>query len=131
MSSSVTAVGNLCADPEIRYTTAGTSVLAMTLAVERRYRKGGEWEGETHFVRGVAFGMLAENLAETVTKGQRLIWHGRLQVRGWETDEGEKRTTTEIVVNDCGPSLRWATAEVYKNVKAPGPPPGRSREEPF
>ena len=119
-------VGNLTADPELRWSTSGTPRCLMRIAVERRWRQGNDWVSETDFLSGVAWGRLAENICETMSKGERMIWVGNLQTRSWDTKEGERRTVTEISVKDCGPSLRWATADVMRNPKQT-----RSSEGPF
>lgn len=122
-SNSVTLVGNLTRDPELRYTTSGRAVLTMGIAVNRRYQVNGEWQEEVSFFNVVAWADLAENTAATLDKGSRAIVFGRLQQREYENNEGEKRTVVEIVADDIGPSLRWAQAEVERNERSSSPPP--------
>lgn len=112
--STVTLVGNLTRDPELRYTTGGRGVASFGLAVNRRYQVNGEWQEQTSFFPVVAWGTLGENLAASVTKGTRLMVTGRLEQRSWETLEGEKRSVIEVVADEAGPSLRWAQATVEK-----------------
>lgn len=113
--STVTAIGNLTRDPELRYTTGGTGVATFGLACNRRYQKNGEWQEEVSFLNVVAWGTLGENVAASLTKGTRTIVTGRLQQRSWETNEGDKRSVTEIVADEIGPGLRWAQAQVERN----------------
>ena len=112
--NSITLVGNLTRDPELRYTTSGRAVVSAGLAVNRRYQRDGEWQEETSFFNIVAWGDLGEHLAGSVEKGTRLIVTGRLQQRDYETKEGERRTVVEVLVDDAGPSLRWAEATVQR-----------------
>jgi single-strand DNA-binding protein len=118
----VTIVGNLVDDPELRYTPNGAAVCKIRVAVNRRYKdESGQWkDGETSFFTINAWRSLAENAAETLTRGQRAIITGRLQQRSWETQEGDKRTVVEIEADELGPSLRWATAKVEKTSRGGG-----------
>jgi len=115
--NSVTLVGNLTRDPELRYTPSGAANAQFGMAVNRRWqnRQSGEWDEATSFFNVVAWRELAENLSETLQKGARVIVTGRLEQRSWETPDGEKRSVVEVVADEVGPSLRWATAEVTKN----------------
>ena len=115
--STVTIVGNITRDPELRYTGSGRSVTTFGVAVNRRWqnRQSGEWEEQVSFFNVTAWGDLGENVAASVTKGSRVIVTGRLEQRSYETQQGEKRSVVEIVADEVGPSLRWATAEVKKN----------------
>ena len=108
----VTLVGNLVDSPELRYTASGVAMCRLRIAVNRRWKNNntGEWEEEAHFFSGSCWRDLAENVAESLNKGDRVILHGRLQQRSWETSEGERRSMVEVNVTDIGPSLRWATA---------------------
>ena len=117
MSSNVTVVGNLTRDPELRYTPAGAATCQFGLAVNRRWqnRQTNEWEEATSFFNVVAWREMAENAGESLTKGARVIVTGRLEQRSWESQEGEKRSKIEVIADEIGPSLRWATAEVKKN----------------
>ena len=118
--STVTIVGNLTRDPEIRYTTGGRGVASFGMAVNRRYQANGEWQEQTSFFNVVAWGTLGENAAACVTKGTRLVVFGRLEQRSWETQDGEKRSVVEIVADEIGPSLRWANAVVTRNERRTG-----------
>ena len=115
--NSVTVVGNLTRDPELRYTPAGAATCQFGLAVNRRWqnRQTSEWEEATSFFNVVAWREMAENAGESLTKGSRVIVTGRLEQRSWETPDGEKRSVVEIVADEIGPSLRWATAQVVRN----------------
>ena len=109
----VTIVGNLAADPEVRSTPSGATVASFRVAVTPRVREGDQWrDGETSFFRCTAWRSLADNLAESVGKGTRVIVVGRLRQRSWETPEGDKRSVTEIEADEVGASLKWATAKV-------------------
>ena len=112
--TAVTLGGNLTRDPELRYTTGGRAVVTSGLACNRRYQKNGEWQEQTSFFNVVCWGDLAENVAASLTKGARVIASGRLEQRSYETNEGEKRSVVEVVADEIGPSLRWATAEVAR-----------------
>jgi single-strand DNA-binding protein len=112
--NSVTLVGNLTRDPELRYTTGGRGVASFGLAVNRRYQVNGEWQEQVSFFNVVAWGDLGENAAASLTKGNRAIVTGRLEQRSYETKDGEKRSVTEVVADELGPSLRWAQAQVER-----------------
>ena len=120
--NSVTLVGNLTRDPELRYTPAGAATCQFGLAVNRRWqnRQTNEWEEATSFFNVVAWREIAENAGESLTKGSRVIVTGRLEQRSWETPDGEKRSVVEVVADEIGPSLRWATAQVVRNERRPG-----------
>ena len=116
--NSVTLVGNITRDPELRYTTGGRGVASFGLAVNRRYQQNGEWQEQTSFFNVVCWGELGENVSATLTKGARTIVTGRLEQRSWETQEGEKRSVVEVSIDEIGPSLRWATAQVTRSPRA-------------
>jgi single-strand DNA-binding protein len=120
--NSVTVVGNLTRDPELRYTPAGAATCQFGLAVNRRWqnRQTNDWEEATSFFNVVAWREMAENVGESLTKGARVLVTGRLEQRSWETPDGEKRSVVEIVADEIGPSLRWATAQVVKNERRAG-----------
>lgn len=127
--NSVTLVGNMTRDPELRYTASGQTKVTFGLAVNRRWqnRTTQEWEEATSFFNVVAWGQLGDNVAESLGQGARVVVTGRLDQRSWETDQGEKRSVVEINADDVGPSLRWATAEVKKNERrGPGESGGAS-----
>lgn len=117
----ITLVGNLTANPELKFTASGAAVANITVANNPRYfdRHSGEWkDGESLFLRCNVWRQLAENVAETLTKGSRVIVQGRLKQRSFESREGDKRTVVEIDVTEIGPSLRYATATVNKVTRA-------------
>ncbi len=110
----MTIVGNATSDVELRFTPSGAGVAAFTVAVTPRTKKGDEWvDGDTTFFRCTAWREMAEQCAETITKGMRLIVHGRFKTRQYDKD-GQTRTSVEIEVDEVGPSLRYATAKVNK-----------------
>jgi single-strand DNA-binding protein len=115
MSNQITVVGNLTREPELRYTPSGAAVVKFGIAVNRMYtNRNGEKVEQTDFFTVNAWRSLAENIAESLKTGARVIVTGRLQSRTWETEEGQKRTVVEIEADEVGPSLRWATAQVTK-----------------
>lgn len=120
-SNNVTIIGNLVDDPELRFTPSGVALARLRIAVNRRWQDGNkEWQEDTSYFTGVCWRDQAENIAESLQKGQRIIVTGRLEQRSWETNEGEKRSTVEISVDEIGPSLRWATASVTKTPRTGG-----------
>ena len=113
----MTVIGNLTADPELRFTASGAAVANFTVASTPRTfdRASGEWkDGEALFLRCNIWRQPAENVAESLTRGSRVIVSGRLKQRSFETKEGEKRTVIELEVDEIGPSLRYATAKVNR-----------------
>ena len=118
--NTVTLVGNVTRDPELRYTTGGRGVASFGMAVNRRYQVNGEWQEQTSFFNVVAWGTLGENAAACINKGTRLVVFGRLEQRSWETQDGEKRTVVEVIADELGPSLRWAQAQVEKTARTGG-----------
>ena len=112
--NSVTLVGNITRDPELRFTAGGKGVASFGLAVNRRYQQNGEWQEKVSFFNVVAWDTLGENAAASLTKGTRVIVTGRLEQRDYETREGEKRNVVEVIADEVGPSLRWARAEVER-----------------
>lgn len=127
--NSVTVVGNVTRDPEIRYTSGGAAKASFSVAVGRRWqnRQTNEWEEQTSFFNIVCWREMAENVSESIAKGMRVVVTGRLEQRSWETDNGEKRSVVEVVADEIGPSLRWATAQVNKNDRRDGGGGGGSR----
>lgn len=117
--NTVEVVGNLTRDPELRFTPSGTAVASFGIAVNRRRKDGNDFVDEVSFFDVVTWQSLAENVAESLTKGMRVVVTGRLEQRSWETD-GEKRSKIEIIAEEVGPSLRWATARVTKNESSGG-----------
>src|SRR5882762_29524 len=121
--TTITVVGNLTADPELRFTPSGAAVASFTVAATPRTldRQSGEWkDGDALFMRCSVWRQAAENVAESLTRGARVIVTGRLRQRSYETKEGEKRTVVELEVDEVGPSLRYATAKVNKAARGSG-----------
>ncbi len=119
----ITVIGNLTADPELRFTPSGAAVANFTVASTPRTldKQSGEWkDGEALFMRCNIWRQPAENVAETLTRGMRVMVTGRLRQRSFETREGEKRTVVELEVDEVGPSLRYATAKVNKVSRGSG-----------
>ena len=119
----ITLVGNLTSDPELRFTPSGAAVAKFTVASTPRYmdRQTNEWkDGDTLFLNCQIWRQAAENVAESLTRGMRVIVSGRLKQRSYETKEGEKRTVFEVEVDEVGPSLRSATAKVTRTQRAAG-----------
>ena len=119
----VTIVGNLTGDPELRFTPSGAAVASFTVASSPRVldKATNEWkDGEPVFMRCSVWRQYAENVAESLTKGTRVIVTGRLKQRSYETREGEKRTVVELEVDDVGPVLRYATAKVNRVQRGDG-----------
>jgi single-strand DNA-binding protein len=144
----VELIGNITRDPELRFTPSGAAVANFGLAVNRRWRnqQTNEWEEQVSFFDVVCWRELAENVTESLTKGSRVMVSGRLDQRSWETQDGDKRSKVEVVADEVGPSLRWATAQVTKTERRDGgggggynaPPPAQEPpagysddEEPF
>jgi single-strand DNA-binding protein len=122
-ANSVHVVGNITRDPELRFTPTGQARATFGLAVNRRWqnRQTQEWEEATSFFDVTCWGDLGDNVSESLTKGARVIVTGRLEQRSWETPEGDKRSKVEIIADEVGPSLRWATASVTRTErKGPG-----------
>ena len=115
--NSVTLVGNITRDPELRFTNTGQPTATFGLAVNRRWqnRQTQEWEEATSFFDVVCWREMAENVSESLARGSRVVVAGRLEQRSWETPDGDKRSKVEVVADEIGPSLRWATAQVTKN----------------
>jgi single-strand DNA-binding protein len=119
----ITLIGNLTNDPELRFTPSGAAVAGFTVASTPRTfdRQTNEWkDGETLFMRCSVWRDAAENVAESLTRGTRVVVSGRLVSRSYETKEGEKRTVTEMQVDEIGPSLRYATAKVNRTQRGGG-----------
>jgi single-strand DNA-binding protein len=119
----ITVIGNLTADPELRFTPSGAAVANFTVASTPRMfdRQTNEWkDGEALFLRCNIWREAAENVAESLTRGSRVIVSGRLKQRSFETREGEKRTVVELEVDEIGPSLKYATAKVNKASRSGG-----------
>lgn len=113
--STVTIVGSLGRDAELRYTTGGQALASMTVAVGHRYKKGDDWVEETAWVDVTCWAQLAENASASLTKGTRVIVTGRLKQEEWDDKEtGKKRSKLTLVADEIGPSLRWATCQVER-----------------
>jgi len=126
--NTVTVVGNVTRDPELRYTQGGQPRCNVGVAVNRSWmnRQTNDWEERTSFFNVVVWGDMAENVGHSITKGTRVVVTGRIEQRSWETDQGEKRSVVEIVADEFAPSLRFATAEVSR-IERRGPDDGGSR----
>ncbi|MBK4119698.1 single-stranded DNA-binding protein [Kocuria rhizophila] len=121
--TNLTVVGNLTADPELRFTPSGAAVANFTVASTPRQfdRQANEWQDqETLFMRCSVWREAAENVAESLSKGTRVIVQGRLKARSYETREGDRRTSMELDVDEVGPSMKYATARVQRNAKGTG-----------
>jgi single-strand DNA-binding protein len=119
--TTITVIGNLTNDPELRFTPSGSAVANFTIASTPRTfdRQSNEWkDGETLFLRASVWREAAENVAESLTKGMRVIVSGRLKSRSYETKEGEKRTVIELEVDEIGPSLRYANVKVNRTQRS-------------
>ena len=143
--NSVTLVGNVTRDPELRFTASGQAIATFGLAVNRRFQRNGQWEEQTSFFNVTCWGQMGENASESLPKGARVVVTGRLEQRSWETQDGEKRSTVDVTADEIGPSLRWATCHITKNERreagegsgrqvansAPASGPSYGDEEPF
>lgn len=128
--TTITVIGNLTADPELRFTPSGSAVANFTIASTPRTfdRQSNEWkDGDTLFLRASIWREAAENVAESLTKGTRVIVSGRLKSRSYDTKEGEKRTVMELEVDEIGPSLRYATARVNRTQGGGSAPTGQGQ----
>lgn len=115
--NTVVLVGNVTRNPELRFTPTGQATASFGIAVNRRWqnRNTQEWEEQVSFIDVVCWREMAENVGESLARGSRVIVTGRLDQRSWETPEGDKRSKIELVADEIGPSLRWATAQIAKN----------------
>lgn len=116
LTTTITAVGNLTADPELRYTPSGIPVAKLSIAINRRTQaEDGTWtDAPPEFYAVTCWRDLAANVAESLTKGTRVIVAGRLNYRTWTTDQGDKRSAVEITADAIGPDLSWATVDVTR-----------------
>jgi single-strand DNA-binding protein len=127
----ITVVGNATADAELRFTPSGAAVCSFSVAQTPRVKQGDSWtDGEPTFYRCSAWRQLGESAAETITRGMRLIVHGRLTTRSYEKD-GVKRSSLEVDVEAVGPELRYATAKVAKAERGSATPAGQSGGDPW
>ncbi|MDQ3662268.1 MAG: single-stranded DNA-binding protein [Actinomycetota bacterium] len=124
--NTVTLVGNITDDPELRFTPSGAAVANFTVAVNRRYKNNdGQWEDKLDgFFRCNCWRDMAENVAQSFRKGTRVVVVGRLQQRSWDDPEGNRRSVFEVQVDEVGPSLRWASATIEKSQRSSGPSGG-------
>ena len=130
----ITVVGNLTADPELRYTQGGLAVANFTIASTPRSfdKQSNEWkDGDALFLRASAWREFGEHIASSLTKGTRVIAQGRLTQRSYETKEGEKRTSMELEIDAIGPDLRYSTAAVTRASSGSNAAPAATREEPW
>ncbi len=120
--NNVTIVGNVTRDPEMRYTSGGRAVATIGVAVNRRWKnqQSNDWQEQTSYFDVICWGDLGENVVNSITKGARVMVSGRLEQRSWETETGDKRSKVEIIADEVGPSLRWATAEVRRTPREGG-----------
>ena len=127
----VTLTGNITRDPELRFTNTGQANASFGLAVNRKWqnRQTQEWEESTSFFDVVCWREQAENVSESITRGSRVIVSGRLEQRSWETPEGDKRSRIEIIADEIGPSLKWASAQVVKNERRDAPASSASTQQ--
>ncbi len=134
--NNVTIVGNLTRDPELRFTPSGQATVTFGVAVNRRWqnRQTQEWDEATSYFDVVCWAQMAENVAQSLGRGSRVVVSGRLDQRSWENSEGDKRSKIEITADEVAPSLRWATVSITKNERRSpdgggygGAPAGESR----
>jgi single-strand DNA-binding protein len=120
--NAITVVGNVTRDPELKFLNNGNAALKLSIAVNRRWqnRQTQEWEERVSYFDIVGYGAMAENAANSLVKGSRVIVSGRLEQRTWETENGDKRSVVEINADEIGPSLKWATAVVTRTPRAEG-----------
>ncbi len=120
--NTITVVGNITRDPELKFLNSGQAAVRLSVAVSRRWqnRQTQEWEEKTSFFDVQCYGPMAENAANSLSKGARVVVTGRMEQRSWETENGEKRSAFEIVADEIAPSLRWATAVVTKTPRPEG-----------
>lgn len=128
--NTVTISGNVTKDPELRFLSSGQATTSFGVAVNRRWmnKQTQEWNEAVSFFNVTAWREMAENIAESIQKGDRVVVTGRLEQRSWETDAGDKRSIVEIVADEVAPSLRWATAQVTRNERPAGGAGGGARQ---
>ncbi len=120
--NTITVVGNVTRDPELKFLNSGQAALRMSIAVNRRWlnRQTQEWDEKVSYFEVAGYGPMAENAANSLAKGTRVIVTGRLEQRSWETENGDKRSIVEINADEIAPSLRFATAVVTKTPRPEG-----------
>ena len=128
--STITIIGNVTRQPELKFTTTGKAQTRFSVAVNRKWKNKStdQWEERVSFFDVSCWGELAENVANSLEKGHRAIVSGRLEQRSWETPEGDKRSTVEIIADEVGAGLNFATVAINKTTKVTSIAPG---EEPF
>ncbi len=116
-TNNVTVTGNVTRDPELRFTPSGQAIATFGLAVNRSWqnRQTQEWEEQTSFFDVTCWAQLGQNVSDSLVKGSRVVVSGRLEQRSWETDQGDKRSKVEIIAEEVGASLLFATAEITRN----------------
>jgi len=120
-ANSITIIGNVTREPELRFTPSGQANTRFGVAVNRKWQdRGGEWQEAVSFFDVVAWREMAENIGQSVQKGSRVIVTGRLEQRSYETKEGQKRSVVEIIADEVGPSLRWASVDIHRNERKEG-----------
>lgn len=120
LGNTITVVGNLTRDPELKFTSNGRAVCSLGLAVNRRYQVNGEWQEQTSYINAVAWGQLGENVAASLEKGARIIVSGSIEQRSYDNKEGQKVNVVEIKADNIGPDLSYATATVVKTPREGG-----------
>jgi single-strand DNA-binding protein len=120
--NTITVVGNVTRDPELKFLNSGQAAIRLSIAVNRRWqnRQTQEWEERVSYFEVTGYGSMAENAANSLQKGARVVVTGRLEQRSWETDNGDKRSIVEINADEIAPSLRWATAVITRTPRAEG-----------
>ena len=120
--NSITVVGNVTRDPELKFLNSGQAAVRLSIAVNRRWmnKQTNDWEERVSYFEVQAYGQLAENVANSVTRGARVLVTGRLEQHSWNTPEGEKRSAIEINADEIASSLRYATTVITKNPRAEG-----------
>jgi single-strand DNA-binding protein len=132
--NALTVVGNLTRDPELRFLNNGSASLNLSIAVNRRWqnRQTQEWEERVSYFGVVVYGAMAENAANSLSKGNRVVVSGRIEQRGWDAENGEKKSIVEIHAEEIAPSLKFATTVVTRTPRAepgrPVDPPSRTLE---
>jgi len=128
--NNVFLIGNLTRDPELRFTPSGVPVASFGIAVNKRIqnKQSGEWENDADFFNVVAWFKLAENIAESLNKGDRVVIFGRLSQESWDDKQGQKRTSYRIIANVVAPSLEFASCKLEKNAKADLPIQGSQED---
>lgn len=128
--NTITVVGNITRDPELKFLNSGQAAIRLSIAVNRRWmnRQTQEWDERVSYFEVAGYGPMAENAANSLSKGTRVIVTGRLEQRSWETENGDKRSIVEINADEIAPSLRFATAVVTRTPRGDGAPSGGERQ---